>query len=514
LLVTNSASRPDPISAGLEELRDRLAGVDSGEIATYIPELAHADPAWFGIALCTLGGLYQAGDSQHPFTIQSVSKPFVYALALADQGMDRVLSHVGVEPSGEAFNAIRLDPDGRPFNPMINAGAIVTSWLVAGDSPDEKFERIRSGLSAFAGRELQVDEQVLASEMATADGNRALCYLMRSAGTLTCDVEEALSVYFRQCSLLVTAADLAVMAGTLAAGGVDPVSRRVVIGPTIAQHVLTVMATCGTYDFSGEWLLRAGMPAKSGVSGGLAAALPGQFGLGVFSAPLDRHGNSVRATAVCRELADRFGLHLMRRSVRELPVFHHLTTARGGSVLICELQSDMGFTGAETVIRDVSARLDGVRWLVLDLSQVGELETVAVTLLSVFTQQLAGQGIQTGVTDARQRGLFRGNGPEYATLDDALRQAAVFPSLLIINIDLMGGRCQPGDMKPCAGNGWPPDAAYRAGVRIGHLPRGAPCLVPSHARRGRSRWPAPRLSPAHSPPRAHRQHHPARLRQT
>ena len=413
--MPNSTIGPDPITAGLRELRDRLAGVDSGEIATYIPELSHADPEWFGIALCTLGGLYQAGDSQRPFTIQSVSKPFVYALAVADQGIDKVLAHVGVEPSGEAFNAIRLDPDGRPFNPMINAGAIVTSWLVHGGDPDEKFERIRGGLSAFAGRELRVDKQVLASELATSDGNRALCYLMRGAGTLDCDVEDVLSVYFRQCSLLVTAADLAVMAGTLAAGGVDPVSRRVVIGPTIAQHVLTVMATCGTYDFSGEWLLRAGMPAKSGVSGGLAAALPGQFGLGVFSPPLDQHGNSVRATAVCRELADRFGLHLMRRSVRELPVFHRLVP-HGRSVLVCELQSDMGFTGAETIVRDVAARLDGIRWLVLDLSRVGELESVAVTLLSVFARQLAERGIQTVVTDPRLRGLFGDQVPEYASL--------------------------------------------------------------------------------------------------
>lgn len=239
-----------------------------------------------------------------------------------------------------------------------------------------------------------MDEQVLASEMATSDGNRALCYLMRGAGTLDCDVEDVLSVYFRQCSLLVTAADLAVMAGTLAAGGVDPVSRRVVIGPTNAQHVLTVMATCGTYDFSGEWLLRAGMPAKSGVSGGLAAALPGQF-----------------------------GLHLMRRSVRELPVFHRLVP-HGRSVLVCELQSDMGFTGAETIVRDVAARLGpdeltDVRWLVLDLSRVGELESVAVTLLSVFARQLAERGIQTVVTDPRLRALFGDQVPEYASLAGA-----------------------------------------------------------------------------------------------
>jgi glutaminase len=429
---------PDPVSAGLQELRDRLATVDSGEIATYIPELATADPSWFGIALCTLGGLYQAGHSQVPFTIQSVSKPFVYALALADRGADRVLAQVGVEPSGEAFNAIRLDPAGRPFNPMINAGAIVTAWLVDGDGPDEKFERIRTGLSAFAGRELEVDERVLESEMATADGNRALCYLMRSAGTLTCGAEEALSVYFRQCSLLVTAADLAVMAATLAMGGVDPVTSRVVIGPTIAQHVLTVMATCGTYDFSGEWLLRAGMPAKSGVSGGLAAALPAQFGLGVFSPPLDPHGNSVRAAAVCEELADRYGLHLMRRSVRELPVFHRvltgadlaagrdrqLLTTNGNAILICELLSDMGFTGVESIVRDLSGRLGAVRWLILDLSRVGQLETVAAAMLTAYARQLTELDVEPLVADPRERRLLGEQVSEYRSLAQALRHCA------------------------------------------------------------------------------------------
>ena len=239
---------PNPIGDVLQRLRDRLAAVTDGEIATYIPELGTADPSWFGIALSTLDGhVYEAGDVHRQFTIQSVSKPFAYALALADRGLDEVLAKVGVEPSGEAFNSIRLLRDGsRPYNPMVNAGAIVTASLVDGGTPGERFARIREGLSAFAGRDLRVDERVYASEQETGDHNRALAYLLRSTGALLCGVDDALEVYFRQCSILVTAHDLAVMAATLAAGGVHPVSGDAVVSPAVAQHVLTVMASCGT----------------------------------------------------------------------------------------------------------------------------------------------------------------------------------------------------------------------------------------------------------------------------
>jgi glutaminase len=433
----------DPITSVLTEVRGRIAARTDGEVATYIPELGTADPGWFGIAVATLDGhVYAAGDVERPFTIQSVSKPFVYALALADRGPDEVLRRVGVEPSGEAFNSIRLEPDGgRPFNPMINAGAIVTASLVRGESAGARFARILAGLSEFAGRELAVDERVFASEQDTGDHNRALAYLLRSAGALRCEVPDALDVYFRQCSILVTARDLAVMAATLAAGGVHPVTGRSVVSPEVAQHVLTVMATCGTYDYAGEWLLRAGMPAKSGVSGGLAAALPAQFGLGVFSPPLDSRGNSVRAVAVCQELSARFGLHLMRRSVRTIPVFHRfargdrlrsdrerparerrLLAREGRRILSCELQSDMGFTGAEAVLRAVREDLAGAGWLVLDLSRVSRLESVAVALLDAFTAELAERGVRVVAADPWHRRLLSSAAGEFRTLSGALER--------------------------------------------------------------------------------------------
>ena len=264
-----AAAWRDPIVRALEEIREELAAVPGGEVATYIPQLSAADPSWFGLALTSLEGhCYAAGDADVAFTVQSVSKPFVLALALRDLGPEAVADRVGAEPSGEAFNAISLEPgSGRPENPMVNAGAIVTSSLVPATGPEERFERIRACLSAFAGRALEVDDAVFASERATGDRNRALAYLMRNAGSLTGDIDDVLDVYFRQCSLLVTAADLATMAATLANGGVNPVTGEEVVDRSVTAHVLTVMATCGMYDYAGEWLLRVGLPAKSGVSG-------------------------------------------------------------------------------------------------------------------------------------------------------------------------------------------------------------------------------------------------------
>ncbi|HEY2791094.1 MAG TPA: glutaminase, partial [Micromonosporaceae bacterium] len=193
----------NPIPDLLDALYQGLRAEARGEVATYIPQLAHADPDWFGIALATLDGhVYEAGDFERTFTIQSVSKPFVYALALAHHGLDEVITRIGVEPSGEAFNAIRLEPGtGRPPNPMVNSGAILTTSLVGGPTPAARFEKVRAGLSAFAGRELTIDEPVYASEAATGDRNRAIAYLMRTAGSLRTDVDETLEVYFRQCAV-------------------------------------------------------------------------------------------------------------------------------------------------------------------------------------------------------------------------------------------------------------------------------------------------------------------------
>jgi glutaminase len=304
---------PASVSDALQAVHDELLSVDDGELPDYIPPLAEVDPRRFGLAVCTPdGGFAAAGDHDLPFTVQSISKVFTLALALVDRGLDGVLKHVGVEPSGESFNAVSLEEGtGRPDNPMINAGAIVTCSLVKADSAAARFERILDVLSACAGRELGVDENVYEQELATADRNRALAHFMRSAGSLTADVDETLEVYLRQCAVLVTAGDLAVMAATLAAGGLNPVSGDRVFSSEVARHVLTIMVTCGMYDASGEWMLRVGSPAKSGVAGGIITASPAQFGLGLYSPLLDDQGNSVRAVQACERLAERFSWHAL-----------------------------------------------------------------------------------------------------------------------------------------------------------------------------------------------------------
>jgi glutaminase len=370
----------DPITRALDALRrECIADAGEGALADYIPELSRADPSQFGIVLESHeGDAYAVGDAAAPFTIQSISKPFVHALALEDLGLDAVYARVGAEPSGEPFNAISLEPGtGRPANPLVNAGAILTTSLVRGG-----FERIAAGLSAFAGRTLEVDEAVFATERRTGDRNRAIAHLMRGAGSLRGDVDDVLDTYFRQCALVVTAADLAVMAATLANAGRDPVSGARVVGEDTAQHVLSVMAMCGMYDSAGAWMLRVGLPAKSGVSGGVLAVSPGQFGIGLFSPPLDATGNSVRGVLACERLAARFGLHLLHDATAGASAAKVLPD---GDVL--RLRGDIDFAAAELVLRLSRERGDAA--LVLDLSGVTRLHPVAQRLLAALPGQEA-----------------------------------------------------------------------------------------------------------------------------
>ncbi len=437
-------SGTDPITRALEEVRAAFITDRRGEVATYIPQLSATPPDLFGISLASLDGrVYSAGDSDYPFSIQSVSKPFVHALALADHGLEAVLARVGAEPSGEAFNAISLDPGtGRPANPMINAGALVITSLVTGASPEERFARIRSMLEAFAGRELALDEAVYRSEMETADRNRALGFLMRSAGSLTADVEETLDTYVRQCALLVTTRDLAIMAATLVNGGVNPLTGEAVVTSQVASHVLTVMGTCGMYDYSGEWLLRVGLPAKSGVAGAVMAAKPAQFGFGLFSPRLDARGNSVRAVEACQELAERFGLHLLNHPGRVTPATYLDATdrerrssavrsatesavldARGDAILIRGLQGDIGFAVAEQLLHSfddlLAAANASPRWLILDTDRVGLVHPAAAALLRATARDLAANGVTCVVADRTGRALVEG-APLFPSADAAL----------------------------------------------------------------------------------------------
>jgi glutaminase len=287
----------------------------SGAVADYIPELGKADPAHFGISLATLDGhVYEVGDTKVPFTIQSMSKPFVFALALDTLGAARVESVIGVEPSGDPFNSIRLNAENHPFNPMVNAGAIACSGLIYEAKGDGAFEYIRQALGRFAGRELDVDDAVYSSESLTGDRNRAIGYLLRTNAVINDNVGSVLEVYFRQCAILVNARDIAVMAATLANRGINPVTGEQVMTPYAISRTLSVMTSSGMYDYAGEWIYRVGIPAKSGVGGGILAALPARIGLGSYSPKLDKHGNSVRGIKVCEALSAHYDLHMLNRS--------------------------------------------------------------------------------------------------------------------------------------------------------------------------------------------------------
>ena len=437
---------PSPVAGLLADVWASVAGIDTGLVADYIPELAKADPATFGLSLATLdGAVYSAGELV-PFTIQSVSKPFVYALALADSGSDAVLAKVGAEPTGDPFNSISLDDvSGRAFNPMVNAGAIVTASLVAGGSRAGQFERILDGLSSFAGRSLGVDEDVFASERDTGHRNRAIAYLMRSAGLLDDDVDAQVDLYFRQCSIAVTARDLAVMAATLANAGVNPMTGERVVPRHVIAPVLTVMSTCGMYDYAGEWLYRVGMPAKSGVSGGVASALPGQMGLAAHSPRLDPRGNSVRGVAACERISERLGLHLLLPTDRSRPPVRRtyrgdlarskrarslperaVLDAEGGRIVVHELVGEQGFAGVESLVRIVLADPEPAGWRVIDLARVSRLDLAARELLGSLLGTLESSGVTVALVEPRARAprsvaaQLAGGRPQFADADGAL----------------------------------------------------------------------------------------------
>jgi glutaminase len=402
-----------PFGDEIAQILARIAPLGDGTVADYIPELGKADRDWFGVAVATIdGAVHEAGDSGLPFTIQSISKPFLYGLALEEQGRDEVLRRVGVEPTGDAFNSIEIDEAShRPFNPMVNAGAIVTAGMVRGGGLSVRLARVMGFLSTFAGRDLDLDEDVYRSERDTGDRNRAIAYFMRAHGMLD-DVDQVLDLYFRQCSVLVTCRDLAVMAATLAHGGVNPITGARALHPNYVESVLSVMATCGMYDFAGEWLYTVGLPAKSGVSGGVIAVLPGQLGIGVFSPPLDPRGNSVRGIAVCQELSRRFHLHQYRpglistnavrsrydgeavraRRTRSADEARALDR-QGHRIAVYELRGQLSFGPAERLLRTVMDNLDGVDHVVLDFRRTTGIDRVS----SVLVERLAALTAERGV---------------------------------------------------------------------------------------------------------------------
>ena len=295
----------------VESVYEKCRSFDEGSVATYIPELAKANPDHFGICLINVDGqVFRCGDWEEEFTIQSICKPFAFQMALEEFGREETLAHVGVEPSGDAFNSIELDPrTSRPFNPMINAGAIAIASLIKKDPPEAGVQEFVDRMGVAAGRELTIDAAVFASESLTGNRNRAIAYLMLNCGIIDDAVDQTLHQYFAQCSLRVNCNDLAMMAVTLANMGTNPVTGLTAFDFQYVKDVLTVMFTCGLYDHAGEWAYRVGLPAKSGVGGGIIAVVNRQMGIAVYSPRLDAKGNSVRGILVCKELASRLGLH-------------------------------------------------------------------------------------------------------------------------------------------------------------------------------------------------------------
>ncbi len=377
----------------------------SGEPAAYIPELAAADPERLGVAFATVDGrIHGAGDIDVPFTIQSISKPFAYALALADRGFAPVLAKVGVEPSGEAFNEISLESGtGRPFNPMINAGAITVHSLVGveGSGPAERVERVLDGLSAFAGRRLAMDEEVCASEMAHAHRNLAIAHMLRGYDVLTEDAGAVVDGYTRQCSVLVTTRDLAMMAATLANRGVNPLSGEQVVPERVVRQVLSVMLSCGMYDAAGDWTTQVGIPAKSGVAGGLIGALPGRLGIATFSPRLDRHGNSVRGVSLFERFSSDMGLHVMEvpSAGRAVLRSNHVVGSGPGALRVLELQGGIGFAGAERVVREVLETAPPETRVAIDLTRVHAIDDVARRMVLEVARRLTLDGHEVYLVD-------------------------------------------------------------------------------------------------------------------
>ncbi|MCU0551488.1 MAG: glutaminase A [Leptolyngbya sp. Prado105] len=307
-----AAQTVHPIQDVLNQIYEKYRSLRLGVPATYIPELAKMNPEWFGICVVTVDGQqFSVGDAQQLFTIQSISKVFVHGLALEDHGREHVLSKVGVEPTGDSFNAIVLDEQSkRPYNPMVNAGAIATTSLIKGNGATDRLNRMLAMFERYIGHESHIDMSTFMSERTTGFRNRAMAYLMRNFGMIDDRIDESLDLYFQQCSLMVNCADLATMAATLSNHGKNPLTGVQAVPSRHVRDMLSVMFMCGMYNYSGEWAYKVGLPAKSGVSGGLIVVVPGRLGIGIFSPPLDERGNSVRGVKVCEELSERFGLHL------------------------------------------------------------------------------------------------------------------------------------------------------------------------------------------------------------
>lgn len=312
-ISTGSLPPGEQVRAWVQRAHELYKQDDDGEVSQGYAPLGRMPRELFGICVVgTDGQIYQAGDAEREFTIMSISKAFVFALVCEARGASRVRDAVGVNATGLPFNslsAIERGAEGRT-NPMVNAGAIATTSLVPGETPQQQWDFILQGLSAFAGRKLHVNEEVYACASQTNHRNEATARLLQHLQRIYSEPHIATDIYTRQCSLDVTARDLAVMGATLADGGVNPLTKQRVVSPAVCHYTLAVMATAGLYETSGDWLFDVGLPGKSGIGGGIVTVSPGKGGLGTFAPPLDSAGNSVRGKLATQWLSHRLGLDL------------------------------------------------------------------------------------------------------------------------------------------------------------------------------------------------------------
>jgi len=310
--LTSAGVTAAEINTALDEAYNKFVNVKEGKNADYIKELATVDPKIFGIALVTADGqVFTKGDVSSMVSIQSISKAFTMAQVIEEQGAMAVQEKIGVDPTGLRFNsivAVELQK-GKEINPLVNPGAIAATGLVAGADSAAKWKSIVAFQSAFAGRQLSLNMPVYKSEAGDNYRNQAIAHLLLAYGRMYFDPVEATDIYTKQCALNVNAKDLAVMGATLANGGVNPVTKKKVVSPLTAMHTMPVMAMAGLYDNSGIWFYNSGLPAKSGVGGGLVAVCPGKFGIGVVSPPLDEAGNSVKAQLVIKYVVEKLGVN-------------------------------------------------------------------------------------------------------------------------------------------------------------------------------------------------------------
>jgi len=430
----------------LESIHQRHSAGNDGAVADYIPELARADPSHFGIVLATADGrIYAVGDTEVPFTIQSISKPFSYGLALKLLGPDHMQRKVGVEPSGEAFNAISLDPQtGIPRNPMINAGAIATTAQISQAIGADAERLLLEFFSDLANRPLSFDQAVYRSECDSGHRNRAISHLLRNAQVIEADPEQGLDLYFRQCAISVTCRDLAVMAATLACQGSNPLSGDHILEPEIVTRMLALMGSCGMYDYAGHWLHDVGMPAKSGVAGGVLAVVPGRLGIATYSPRLDAYGNSSRGIAVCEEISQRLGLHLYNQNPGLTTPIRRSSNAtfqqsrrlrntleecqlaeQGAQLRILHAQGVIDFADCELLLAEIQRLSGEARVILLDLAQVTEVQSLCWPLLASQFELLRQLAIPLVLSRCRHLPLDPALTPypRFSNFDEALEAA-------------------------------------------------------------------------------------------